>query len=62
MDASCASEENLLQELCLMTDLSVAFTFVKRNKGKPGIDAVSFQDFEANLDEGLSQLQQELAG
>lgn len=55
-------EPRLFEELCSMTYLSVAFTFVKRNKGKPGIDGVSIQDFEANLDEELSQLQQELAG
>jgi group II intron reverse transcriptase/maturase len=34
---------------------------VKRNRGKPGIDGVSIADFEANLDEELSQLQQELS-
>lgn len=54
-------EPRLFEELCSMTYLSVAFTFVKRNKGKPGIDGVSIQDFEANLEEELSQLQQDLA-
>jgi len=34
---------------------------VKRNRGKPGIDGVRIADFEANLDEELSQLQQELS-
>ena len=33
---------------------------VRRKRGAPGIDGVSIQDFEANLDEELSQLQQEL--
>ena len=33
---------------------------VRRNRGAPGIDGVSIQDFEVNLDEELSQLQQEL--
>ncbi len=57
-----SEEPRLFEELCSMTYLSVAFTFVKRNKGKPGIDGVSIQDFEAKLDEELSQLQQELTG
>ena len=34
---------------------------MKRNRGKPGIDGVGIADFEANLDEELSQLQQELS-
>jgi RNA-directed DNA polymerase len=34
---------------------------VKKNRGKPGIDGVSIADFEANLDEELSRLQQELS-
>jgi group II intron reverse transcriptase/maturase len=40
--------------------LGVGFEFVRRNRGAPGIDGVSIMDFEANLDEELSQLQQEL--
>jgi group II intron reverse transcriptase/maturase len=41
--------------------LGIGFILVKRNRGKPGIDGVSIADFEANLDEELSQLQQELS-
>ena len=33
---------------------------LRRNHGAPGMDGVSIADFEANLDEELSQLQQEL--
>jgi retron-type reverse transcriptase len=33
---------------------------VKKNKGVAGIDGVSIEDFEANLNKELSQLQQEL--
>jgi group II intron reverse transcriptase/maturase len=49
-------EPRLFEDLCSMTYLSVAFTF----KGAPGIDGVTLQDFEANLEEELSRLQQEL--
>jgi group II intron reverse transcriptase/maturase len=41
--------------------LGIGFILVKRNRGKPGIDGVSIADFEANLEEELSQLQQELS-
>jgi RNA-directed DNA polymerase len=40
--------------------LGVGFEIVRRNRGAPGIDGVSIQDFEANLDEELSQWQQKL--
>ena len=37
-----------------------AFELVKANAGAAGIDSVSIADFEANLDEEQSLLQQEL--
>ena len=54
-------ERSLFDDLCSRTYLSVGFTLVKRNKGKPGIDGVSIQDFETRLEEELSQLQEELS-
>lgn len=54
-------EPSLFDDLCSRTYLSVGFTLVKRNKGKPGIDGVSIQDFETRLEEELSQLQEELS-
>jgi retron-type reverse transcriptase len=53
-------EPRLFENLCSTLYLSVGFEQVKKNKGKPGIDGVSITDFEASLDEELSQLQQEL--
>ena len=53
-------EPRLFDQLCSTFYLSVGFELVKKNKGKPGIDGVSIADFEAGLDEELSQLQQEL--
>jgi group II intron reverse transcriptase/maturase len=54
-------EPRLFESLCSTLYLGVGFELVKRNRGTAGIDGVSIQDFEANLDEELSQLQQELS-
>jgi len=54
-------ETRLFENLCSTLYLGIGFILVKRNRGKPGIDGVSIADFEANLDEELSQLQQELS-
>jgi|GEM_PF-1050039 len=53
-------EPRLFDNLCSTLYLGVGFKLVKKNKGAAGIDGVSIEDFEANLDEELSQLQQEL--
>ncbi len=54
-------EPRLFENLCSTVYLGIGFILVKRNRGKPGIDGVRIADFEANLDEELSQLQQELS-
>jgi group II intron reverse transcriptase/maturase len=54
-------EPRLFENLCSTLYLGIGFILVKRNRGKPGIDGVSIADFEANLEEELSQLQQELS-
>lgn len=54
-------EQRLFEDVCSDTLLRVGFNLVKKNRGKHGVDGVSIQDFEARLDEELSQLQQELA-
>jgi len=53
-------EPRLFENLCSTLYLGVGFTLVKRNRGAPGIDGVSIEDFETRLEEELSQLQQEL--
>ena len=52
--------ERLFEELCSEDILRTAFKSVKKNKGAPGIDGVSVEDFAANIDKELGQLQQEL--
>ena len=54
-------ELRLFDQLCSILYLGVAFKQVKKNKGKPGVDGVTIADFEARLDDELSQLQEELA-
>jgi group II intron reverse transcriptase/maturase len=54
-------EPRLFENLCSTLYLGIGFILVKRNRGKPGIDGVCIADFEANLDEELSQLQEELS-
>lgn len=53
-------EPRLFENLCSTFYLGIGFELVKRNRGAPGIDGVNIADFEANLDEELSRLQQEL--
>ena len=53
--------DRLFERLCEPMMLRSGFTQVKRNKGAPGVDRVTIQEFEANLEEELSQLSKELA-
>ena len=52
----------LFDNLCDKNYLSRGFRSVKKNKGSPGIDGVSTEDFEDKLDEELGHLQKELEG
>ena len=54
-------ESRLFENLCSSLYLGIGFELVRRNRGAAGIDGVSIQDFEANLEEELRQLQQELS-
>jgi RNA-directed DNA polymerase len=55
-------EGKLLEEICAEGTLRRAFKFVKKNKGAPGIDGTTIEDFEQNLSEELIQLRQEVLG
>ena len=54
-------ERRLFEELCEPWRLNAGFQAVRRNKGSAGIDGVSVAEFEANLDEELARLAEELA-
>lgn len=53
-------EGKLLEDICAEATLRNAFKLVKRNKGAPGIDGITIEDFEQNLFEELNQLKQEV--
>lgn len=51
---------NLFEEICAIETLRLAFKLVKKNKGAPGIDGVSIEMYENNLEENLNQLRLEV--
>ena len=54
-------ERRRFENVCSGLYLGIGFALVKRNRGAPGIDGVGMADFEADWDEELSRLPQELA-
>jgi RNA-directed DNA polymerase len=54
------SRSGTLEEICDKAILRRAFKLVKRNKGAPGIDGKTIEAYEANLDEELDQLRNEI--
>ncbi len=53
-------ERRLFEELCTKHWLAAGFQRVKKNKGSPGVDGVTIDEFERRLDEELSRLKAEL--
>ena len=51
-------DRGLLEEICEIHNLWKAFKAVKRNKGAPGIDGTTIEEFEENLNQELEQLRQ----
>jgi RNA-directed DNA polymerase len=47
-----------LEEICETSNLVNAFKLVKRNKGGPGIDGITIEEFETNLLENIQQLKE----
>jgi RNA-directed DNA polymerase len=52
--------KSLFDRICDENSLRQAFRDVKRNKGASGVDNVSVEEFECNLEEELSRLRQEV--
>ncbi len=55
------NEPRLFERLCQPFWLGFGFGDVKKNRGAPGIDGVTIEAFNDNLEEELTQLSQELA-
>lgn len=51
---------DLLEEICEINNLRNAFKAVKRNKGAPGIDGTTIEEFGEHLYQRLGQLRQEV--
>lgn len=47
-----------LEEVCEISNLVKAFKLVKRNKGAPGIDGITIEEYETNLLENIQQLRE----
>ena len=57
LDTQC-----LFEKLCSVEYLRQGFRAVKANKGAPGIDRISIQEFESRLEEELAHLKKDLEG
>lgn len=51
----------LYEDLCCREVLEQGFKAVRKNKGSPGIDGTTIEEFSTNLEDELSQLQHELS-
>lgn len=49
-----------LEEICNEPNLLKAFKLVKRNKGAPGLDGITIEDYETNLITNIKQLKKEV--
>jgi RNA-directed DNA polymerase len=49
-----------LEEICETSNLMKAFKLVKKNKGAPGVDGTTIEDYEANLLENIQQLRESI--
>ena len=51
---------SLFEKILNTYNLKTAFTRVKKNKGAPGIDGITIEKYEENLEEELNQLRKEV--
>ncbi len=52
--------QSLFERICSIEELELAFKAVRRNKGAPGIDGITIDDFEKRLPQELTRLKNEL--
>jgi RNA-directed DNA polymerase len=53
-------ETDLFEKICNINTLREAFKAVKRNKGAPGIDGITIEVYERDLEKNLNQLRNEV--
>lgn len=52
--------KSLFEKILNIQNLRTAFALVKKNKGAPGIDGITIQKYEQNLEKELNQLKEEV--
>ena len=52
--------KGILEEICDISNLDKAFKLVKKNKGAPGIDGITIEEYEINLFENIQQLRESI--
>ena len=53
-------KRSLFETILDTYNLKIAFKRVKANKGAPGIDGITIEEYEQNLEEELNQLKEEV--
>jgi RNA-directed DNA polymerase len=53
-------ETDLFEKICNLDTLRKAFKAVKRNKGAPGVDGITIEAYESDLEKNLNQLRDEV--
>ena len=51
---------DLFADICALETLREAFKSVKRNKGAPGLDGITIEKYEEDLERSLNQLRREV--
>lgn len=59
-DNQSMDDTRLFERICSLEVLTEGFKAVKKNRGAPGIDGVTVEKFETNLNKELGQLKKEL--
>ncbi|MCK5450579.1 MAG: RNA-directed DNA polymerase, partial [Candidatus Omnitrophica bacterium] len=54
------TDQELWGKICSCQNLKFAWNKVKENKGSPGVDSITLEEFEKNLGDNLNLLQKEL--
>jgi RNA-directed DNA polymerase len=60
LELGLKDKRDLFEKILDTYNLKIAFKRVKSNKGSPGIDGVTIEEYEQNLEEELNQLKKEI--
>lgn len=60
LEFNLEDKNKLFEKILDINNLKAAFKLVKKNKGAPGIDGITIEEYDLNLEEELNQLRQEV--